>query len=258
MFRNTYHKELESLRKKAGYNQAGAALAVGLPRRRWNDLEKGRHGPSDEESALVESLLGPVWGAPRPPRVNKLMRDAGLLALPATSIFQLKPDRSARLRFLAARRDCAAGVKSLVRTIAAREDFDIVDYFCHQLCLDSTDEVMFVLHLLQQGARPALVAPGLLPPTPCPMVNPSDREAVAHRLQHCLILYGAFHFFQVSFSTPRVYTVDVLRWKDGWSALEIDGLGHDRQRDEARTEALRLPVVRLHGHQVRQLDFKAA
>lgn len=258
MFRNTYHKELEGLRKKAGYQQVEAADAAGIPRRRWNDLEKGRHGPRNDESRSIEFLLGPILGAPRPPKINRILKAAGAVALPGSPTFQIEPDRPSRIRFLTARRDYPDEVNSLAREIAARADFEIVDHFYHQLSLDSSDEAMFVLHLLNQGASPALIVPGLLPSTPCPIIDPRDRLPVAHRPMHCLVLAGAFHFFQVSFATPRTYTVDVLRWNGEWNALEIDGRGHDSRDDDKRTEALPLPVRRIPGHQLRRLDFRAA
>ena len=100
------------------------------------------------------------------------------------------------------------------------------------------------------------VVPGYLPSTPRPMVDPTDRSSVSHRPFPCFWLDGGLYFFQVSFETPRLYTVDVLRWHKQWMAIEIDGKGHDSTFDAERLVALQLPTLRFSGQQVSSPAFR--
>jgi hypothetical protein len=142
--------------------------------------------------------------------------------------------------------------------VRKRRDFGVCEYICHNIACDSYAEVLFLLHLLADAAEPCLVAPARLGRTPRPIVDPEQRREVDVRPHACLHLRGAFYFFQVSFSTPDILTVDALCWDRGWTAIEIDGEGHESKFDAKRPFALGLPVQRISPSNLLDKEFKAA
>lgn len=258
MFRITLHHQIQHLRRRAGYRQRAAAGLAGIPAQRWNHIERGTRRPTPTERLRIQSLLGPLSGFLRPPGIVRALRSEGRKVLPKTCPFLVLPERPPHTRFLSATQRHPRLVNRLMSTISKREDLADCEYLCNQLALGSSDEAVFVLHLLAAGARPMYVIPGYLPTPPCPIVDPSDRSPVAHRPFPCFWLDGGLYFFQVSFSTPRIYTVDVLRWKGEWRVIEIDGSGHDATDDVERTAALKVPVLRLSGREISSPDFRLA
>jgi len=122
--------------------------------------------------------------------------------------------------------------------------------------LGSAWEALVVLYLLARGARAGAAAPGAVDWCPCPIVDPLSKARVGHRPQVCLILDGAFYFFQPSFATPKVFTVDALVWVDGrWVIWEEDGPGHDAAVDRQRDAALLLPVLHMTRQQIERGEF---
>ncbi len=258
MFNTTIHHRLQHIRRRAGYRQCSAAKHAGISAQRWNHLEKGTRRPTPTELLRIQSLLGPLTGFLRPRGVGRSLRSAGTKVLPKSCPFLVVPERTSHTRFLAAEKRYPRAVHKLMAIISTRADFAECEHLCHQLALGSSDEAMFVLQLIAAGARPMYVVPGYLPSTPRQMVDPQDCSPVSHRPFPCFWLDGGLYFFQVSFSTPRLYTVDVLRWQGRWMVIEIDGKGHDSTFDAERSVALQLPTLRFTGQQVSSPAFRPA
>jgi hypothetical protein len=135
-------------------------------------------------------------------------------------------------------------VYALTRRIEARTDYEDCAYFGSKIAFASYAEVLYVLRLLAEGAVPCLKAPDQLGRTPKPIIDPATRRMVGVQPFLCLHLAGTFYFFQVSFATPEIYTVDALLWKGDWSVAEIDGEGHNHSTDKAKERAVALPFTR--------------
>ena len=115
------------------------------------------------------------------------------------------------------------------------------------LSIGSSLECLYTMTLLARGANPAFLAPDtLLPRLPNPVVCPQTRKTVGHRPIPCLLTEEGVYFPQLSFSTPRIYTVDFLRHRKelGWSVIELDGRGHNSNGDRERADALKLRLIR--------------
>ena len=252
---------LESRRRKAGLTKQQAAQMSSMTRQRWSAIERGQGRPTAEEFRQMEALLGMLQGPVKPSRVFQALLNRGRREAPTPLPYFPPQDRPSFKRFHAAGQRCPQLVARLASKIAARADFAICDFLCDRIAFDSYAEVLFALHLLANGAVPSLVAPAWLgAQTPCEIVEPELRNAVGHRPTPCLIHGENFYFFQVSFETPRVYTVDALSWSraSGWSVLEVDGGGHDSRYDAERETAIGLPTRRISAFQVEQFGFLAA
>lgn len=252
---------LEMRRRKAGLTQQQAADLTQISRQRWNAIERGRYRPTHDEICRMESLLGILQGPLKPARALQTLLCCGRRSAPTPLPYFPNQDRPSFIRFHAAGQRCPQLVARLASTVSARPDFALCDFLCDRIAFDSYAEVLFVLHLLADGAEPSLVAPTWLGmPTPRPIVEPDLKLPVGHRPSPCLIKGKDFYFFQVSFETPRLYTVDALQWneKRGWTVVEIDGGGHDFQFDAVREAAIGLPVRRIPAVKVEQANFLAA
>ncbi len=164
--------------------------------------------------------------------------------------FHPPQDRASHVRYFSALRDYPAFVRRLTAITRQRSDFLDCQYLCGQLALESSDEVLFLLRLLEAGALPGYLPPSSLGAAPYPIVDPKSGLEVGHYKFPCLALPQEFYFFQVTFFRTRQYRVDVLRWKSGWSAIEIDGTGHDPQHDLIRERSLGLETRRLTAMQI--------
>lgn len=250
---------LRNKRRNHNLNQTQAAALIGMTAKRWNNIELGKRPPNPVELRQMQELLGPLGGAIRPKGIHKLLLDEGLRAVENAEPFFPPADRPAFTRYYAALQRCPELVKELTATIADREDFAACDYLCDRIAFGSYAESLFGMHLLAQGARPALAAPAWLPSAlPYPLIDPQTREHVCHRPFPCLILGGVFYFFQMSLDTPRTFTVDVLRWRGKWSVIEIDGDGHDSGNDREREAVISLPFLRYKASDLERGDFLAA
>lgn len=258
MFNMTLHHKLQHLRLRSGYRQRSAAKLTGISPQRWNHLETGTRRPSPTELLRIQALLGPLTGFLRPRGVLRSLRNEGTKVLPKSCPFLVVADRTPHTRFLAAEKRYPRAVRKLMTLISARADYAECEHLCHQLALGSCDEAMFVLQMMAAGARPMYVVPGYLPSTPRQMVDPINRSPVSHRPFPCFWLDGGLYFFQVTFATPRLHTVDVLRWQGQWMVIEIDGKGHDSTFDAERSAALQLPTLRFTGQQVSSPTFRLA
>lgn len=245
MFNIPYKQNLRNARLKAQLTQAQAAAKIGMSRQRWSHLEVGSRRPSQEERRAINQLLGVYQGFIPPPSVLRKLADSGRRAFPEGPVHFPPQDRPTHVRYFAALRRHQRLTLELSNRIRQRPDFEVCEFFCHAIALESYLEALYVLRLIAEGAKPALVSPAQLGRTPHSIVEPRSRDCIDHHRLLCLVDNGVFRFFQVSFSTPQVYRVDCLLWDRGWSVLEIDGGGHDSSQDIGRSQALGMKVERL-------------
>ncbi|MBT9588307.1 helix-turn-helix transcriptional regulator [bacterium] len=129
---------------------------------------------------------------------------------------------------------------------------------------DSLLEVLAWLLLVTLGARPRFASPYRLGFYQHPILDAFNGSAGA-RLMPCLHLcrdgLELFLFPQVRLRPQdRIYIVDALMLivqQRGrcWLALELDGRGHDCERDEAQKSQTNLPIVRIDGKKVTAQQF---
>ena len=115
------------------------------------------------------------------------------------------------------------------------------------ISIGSSLECIYIMTLLARGASPAFLAPDtLFPRLPNPVVCPQTRKTVGHRPFPCLLTEEGVYFPQLSFATPRTYTVDFLKHgkEQGWCVIEVDGIGHNSSGDRERAKAIKLRLVR--------------
>jgi hypothetical protein len=141
-------------------------------------------------------------------------------------------------------------VNGIVSRLKRRSDYLDLAYLCSKICCDSYAEVLFILKLLEADATTTVLPISDLGWTPHQVVSPENREEVNRRPQPCLILEEKVFIFQVSFLTPRLHTVDLLIWSEGWSFLEIDAEGHDFTGDRERTDQIALPCLRTKPNEI--------
>ena len=213
---------------------------------RWSHLETGRRVPCPSETSEICSLL--QMSADRysliPHAIQRILLDDGESLLPTPPLFFANQDRVPYIRFRTALNSHRNLVEALTSLVRKRPDYKRVEYFCHNLGLDSYLEAMFVLVLLAKGAIPILIAPLQLGHLPRPGIDPANFAEVGHHRHLCLNFEEIYYFFQVSFRASRILRVDVLVRDETWSVIEIDGAGHDQGKDASRYE-LELPVTSL-------------
>lgn len=245
MFTKPFHKFLNELRVKRGLKQKELAELLGITQQRLSHLESGGRRPSELERAAIYQHFGELQGYLVPEGVRRRLSENARRLQPAFPPFHPAQDRPSDIRFYAALQAYPEFVKRMTAKIRLRVDFQDCQYHCGLIALESSAEVLLVLRLLEAGALPGYCAPASLGPLSHPIIEPELRVPVAHRKFPCLAFEEDFYFFQVTLATPKQHRVDVLRWNRGWSALEIDGSGHDGRNDEERTKALGLEVRRL-------------
>ena len=251
MFQRPLSSILRSRRKEIGITQRKLADATTISRPRCCQFERGFRTPSIEELRKLNAALRMsslvLFHAPRPPaRALAQLVSAGKRLTPRAKVYLPQSDRSSDIRYRAALRRWPASVRSATLRLSQRPDFELVRYLCERVSLGSADECLHLLGILLKGALPCFASPQSLGHLPHPVVDPEGRFEVGSHLFPCLALNDAFYFFQVSFSTPRILTVDTLVWDDGWYVVEVDGYGHRGEDDADRDRALQIPVVRFN------------
>ena len=141
-------------------------------------------------------------------------------------------------------------MSALEAHLARRSDAELVAFFCEELACGSAQEFVYLLTLLVRGGLPGLSPPNRYAHPPHPLVDPTNREPVGHRAVPAILMDGFPHFIQASLATPRIYTVDVLRWTGSWSVVEVDG------RNPEKDQAVAVPVERLTTDQVIELAWR--
>jgi transcriptional regulator with XRE-family HTH domain len=236
---------MKEKRLTLGLTQKQASRRCGISRERWSSLERGYRSPKKAEQRILSALLGLDHCFVAPPEVMRQLRNSALSMAPNHKPFIPHQDRPTFVRFRASSRlypELTTQLLSLVRT---RSDFALCEYVCHKTSCDSSLESLLLLYLLALGAKPGFYAPAHLGRTPHPIVDDRGRQEVDVRTRPCLMIDQKYYFFQVSFSVSRVVRVDVLRWDEGWSVIEIDGSGHDDRLDSWKEQAINLPTMHL-------------
>lgn len=257
MFNIPYNQIISNQRRLAELTQTEAATKVGWGLHRWNDIERGKRRPTVAERQAIYELLGVERGFVRPARVLRRLCDNGRKALDKPPLYLPTQDRPPHIRYFSLLRQHRDVTQRITDTIRRRSDYKDCEFFCHGLALDSYLEALHVMRLLEAGATPALLPPARLARTPRPIVDPVTRSPISQHKMLCLVLEGSYYFFQISFTTPQVLRVDCLRWSGKWTAIEIDGEGHDGRNDPQRSQLLELPVVRISADEL-LLRSKAA
>lgn len=245
MFRPPFHTLLKEKRLSAGFTQKEAAEICGLKCKRWSNLERGYRYPNDKERKRIGRLLrlGNTFVAP-PGAVGKLLNSTRALA-PNRKPFFPRQDRPTFVRFRAGSRRHPVLIEELTEIVTARPDFAYCEFVCNKISCDSSLETLFLLYLMARHAAPGFFPPSALGRTPNAIVDDRGRTQVGLRPRPCLVFEKKFYFFQVSFSLSRIVRVDILRWNDGWSVLELNGAGHDGREDWCRKEELGIDVTYL-------------
>ncbi len=246
MFVTQFHLKIVHLRKKLGLTQIEVAKRAGIRQSRLSYLEKGLRPPTNAEVvALAEALQVSVWDlrkcATRPPRFQEgLLQTGRILYEP----FFADQDRPNSVRYRAANRDHPKPVQKIVKELEQRRDFQQLNFFCEHLANGSGDEALYLMRLLDKGGEACLAQP-IMGHLARPLVDLRTQDYVGNRYLPAIRLGEVFYFIQVTFATPRLYAVDFLRWKDGWTVIEIDGDGHDSRGDQEKMRAIGLPTIRV-------------
>lgn len=252
MFRKTFHTALRSGRTRKGISQRRLASMAGIGAYRLCRLEYARVAPSRQErkslaEILTDNAFEILYSSARVPRFQQTLSVRGKSVPESPKPYLPVPDRRPSIRLASAMRSYPDLMQELVAKVKARPDFEVVNDFCEMLSIGSCAECLYICLLLVTGAKPALLAPHTLPPhIPREIVCPRDKSGVGFRPHPCLLTSAGITFPQVSFKTPRIFTVDFLQQRNGhWEVLEIDGNGHRSKKDKERSKALGLPVIRL-------------
>lgn len=247
MFRKPFHHVLKDRREALGRTQVQVAQLADVDRHRYPKIERGEVAPRTHEVTSLSQFfeLDRDLFAVRGPNVEDRLLRTGANFRPRRKVFFPPQDRSNNARFKAARSRHGKLVQRVVSRLRRRPDFSDLEFLSEYIANGSGDESLFLLSLLLEGAQPCLLSPMVLGHLHHPIVDPRNRSYVGNRPFPAFLLDGRAYFFQVSVATPRVYTVDVLKWDGEWSVIEIDGLGHDDRYDRERTESIGWPVIRL-------------
>ena len=242
MFKVPFHIRLKDRRTHLGYTQRKLADSCGLSPGRISNLERGLRNPTVEECRLLDKFLslGTYFVAPR--EWYRQMRDNAASHSPRIRAFAPTQDRPTFIRYRACCNAYPFLTKNLLESITARQDFVLCECICHQIPCESALEALFLLYLLARNAKPGFLQPSSLGRTPHPIVDDRGREEIDTKARSCLILDSRYYFFQVSFAVGKTVRVDVLRWDEGWSVIELNGPGHDERQDPWKGSSLELPV----------------
>lgn len=256
MFQPLFHQEIRRRREKLGFLQKDLAEKSGLSRSRLAQIELGLRVPSPKEVAAIAMALSlkayqmAKWTFKPRNYLRELLKNGECVGVPHFP----GQDRPNIIRFNPARRDFRAEADKLTEFYAKRPDKEVVNFFCDQIASESSGEALYLGYLVAAGGVPCLTIPVMKGFLPTPVVHPCERDFVGNRPFPALRTDESFWFFQVSFSTPRIYRVDALRWdQQGWTAVEIDGSGHNFQGDPEKEKAIQLPFERYSESEVRRM-----
>ena len=260
MFEQTFNGALALARKASGLSLRKLEKLCGLKARRLSRLELGVELPKPEERRILAAVLKShaselLYTTSRPKRYYQTLRNRGARYLPSQTPYYPPSDRSSRVRIAAAHRSYPTEMAELTELVRGHPNFRTVNAFCEDIALDSGLECLFLTSLFARGAEPLAIAPYLLAPRlNQAVICPKKRVDVGFRPFPAIELDETLYIPQVAFQTPATFVVDFLRYENGnWSALEIDGRGHDFGRDDLKEKALAVPVIRLGEEQVLEM-----
>lgn len=257
MYIKIFEIVLSEAREMSGLSLRKLAELCGLTRWRINRLELGTVRPRPEErralAAVLTSHTHALLNAPtRPRRYKQRLKNRGLRYLSSLEPFYPPRDRVSRKRFGAALHSYPKEMRALNALVAKHPRFEEVNTFCEDVSLDSALECLFLNSLFAEGAVPLVVPPyALSPRLEQPVVCPQKKTEVGFRPFPCVELRNALYIPQVTFTTPKTFAVDFLRYLNGkWTAIELDGRGHNSGRDAEKEQALAVPVLRFNEEKV--------
>lgn len=260
MFEQTFHSILALARSESGLSLRKLEKLCGLKIHRLSRLELGEERPYPAERRILAGVLSPrasqlLYSVSRPQRYYQRLRNRGARYLPLQEPYYPPRDRSSKVRIAAAYRNYPAEMAQLASLVRRHPDFCVVNAFCEDAPLDSGLECLFITSLFARGAEPLVIAPYTLSPRLAQsVICPKKKVDVGFRPRPGIELDRTLYLPQVAFKTPATFVVDFLRYQDGtWSAIEIDGRGHDSGRDHIKENALTIPVVRFQEEQVLEI-----
>lgn len=240
---------------------SGRAVAslTGISQATLSRLENDRRPPTEAEwHTLRQHLALPK----APPREMPLPSAATIWRVPAPRLSCTSPIGFSA-RAYRARESFGPIWKEQLALLESREDARLSWRFLNDSGSDSGPEAMFWVLLIATGARPCWYPPVKAGFRKFPIVDRSRKRRAAGDLRHpCLELrrdgYRLLLFPQVRVVTPQgLYVLDALvlfrrgRQRE-WLNLEIDGSGHDGERDVARQEHLGLLTLRVCAAELRR------
>lgn len=254
---------LRALRKERNLSQRGLAKLSRVPQPFISRLERGEtRGSPRTLGALCTALdvdLGDVtkrlqWGTEGPGRRDRSTARRVENAFSPSHVYAYVGPSSLAER-VAVLRNRPGGVLRLHEAaIDARADSHEISCFLGEFGTDSGDEVLLLLGLAGAGGKAAMLAPARLGSGLLDLREKKSRPYLGNRLMRTLVLQsGAWilvFFVQVPILAGWPRRVDflvALKSPHGtdWQVIEVDGDGHDDSYDEERSQALRLPVLRL-------------
>lgn len=257
MFSKPFHVALKQLRLKRRLSQKALAEALGLAPSRLCKIERGHIRPSASDQRAIQAWSGGIQAFVPPFRVMRTLMKNGHSCAPVRSEYEPPRDRATHVRFNAALRNYPDLANTLLHKLYLRPDFHDCQSAAHDIVAESSEEAIFLMRLLVEGAMPCLIAPATVARLPQCIVDPVSGNDVSYHPMVCLAFPGDFYFFQATLqSKDWRHRVDVLRCKDdAWRVIEIDGFGHDLAVDARREKEIGLPTTRITIGQVTNLDF---
>ena len=266
--------QLKKLRDSRGLSQASLSLQTGLAPSRISEFERGVRTPRDGVLEALSRVLGfdpgelkrrTSWEEPAAGRPEN--RDERHL------LTRFSPDLRSPYH-PPRRRDFAfhmAGVRDrfarVLRVLEAHLDDcpnnKELGLFLRDLPADSADEALLHLHLVACGSRTGRVSPASLGFFAHAVIDPISRQVVGHRRRPTVGMELAQATFalvpQVAVRPGDTVIMDCLvgihEGSTSWVDLEVDGGGHDARWDEARTQSLGLPVLRVETEMLHDPHF---
>lgn len=255
--------QLQKLRKGRALSQRQLAVQAQVLQSRISDFERGLRRPNEAHLRALASALGADlpdlirrtrWQPPergRPP----CDQETALLDLfvPDRDEIYVPPRKKDFAFHMAAVRERFAEVMAVLEPrFDALPDRLAAELFLGELPVDSADEAVFDIHLAAFGTSRAWLAPTALSFAAHAVIDPESRRVVGHRRRPTIGAQWERAAFAV---VPQVAVrpaetaimdrlVGVREGTTSWIDLEVDG-GHDSRRDEQRTAAVGLPVLRL-------------
>jgi len=266
--------QLKKARQALGLSQHRLSAVTDILQARISDFERGRRTPDLRALQALADGLGfrlddmvrrTAWTGPTPGRPSREQESALLLRFtPDLEQIYHAPRKKDFAFHMAAVRDRFAHVLAwLEPRFDARPDRQEVELFLRDLPVDSADEALFDLLAATFGGTGVRVAPAALRFCQHAVIDPESRVPVGHRRRVAFSMDfddAAYVLIpQVAVRPRETIIMDLLVGvREGittWIDLEVDGGGHDPRRDEERTEALGLPVLRVTTKMLQEAQF---